>query len=64
MKAKLQEQRGEANRQRKSRGIEEFGDVGNLYLKIFGDFPKTITCGILKNLEETFHSILRISEEV
>ena len=43
MKAKLQEQRGEANRQRKSRGIEEFGDVGNLYLKIFGDFPKTIT---------------------
>ena len=57
------EQRGETCRQRKSRGIKEFGDVAKLYLKIFGDFPKTITWGILTSLGETFHSILRISVE-
>ena len=32
-----------AKRQKKSRGIGEFGDVGYLYLMMFGDFPKTIT---------------------
>ena len=40
-----------------------FGDVGNLYLMTYEDFPKTITWGVLKSLEETFHSVLRIFEE-
>ena len=56
------EQRSKVNRQRKSRGIEEYEDVGKFYLKIFGDFPKTITWGILMSLEKIFRSILRTSE--